>query len=99
MRSRQTLRLTLPGDDPPARRVTVTLGRPGHADPRRSVTVWTKRATSSDAAGHRWRVRLPRIIRDTTFVGIRIAYTGSRPPAVNGSAQFVTGVLLACQRS
>lgn len=98
LRPRQTLRLTIPADDPAARRVTVTLGRAGHADHRRAVTVWTERATASDAAGHRWHVRLPRNIRDATFVGIRIAYTGAQPPAVNGSAQFVTGTRLACPR-
>lgn len=98
VRPRQTLRLTLPADDPAARRVTVTLGRPGRADPERAVNMWTKRATGSDADGHRWRVKLPRRVRDATFVSIRIAYTGARPPAVNGSAQFVTGTRLACAR-
>jgi hypothetical protein len=89
--------LTLPADDPAARRVTITLGRPGRARRTRAVTVWKKRAAAFGTAGHRWRVRLPRRLGDATFIGIEVRYTGADPPlAVNGTADFVTGLRLAC---
>lgn len=96
VRPRQTLRLNLPEVDPAARRVIVVLGRSGRTRPNRAVTIWTKRAAATGTTGRRWRVRLPRDVRDASFVSARISYTGSRPPAVNGSARFIMGVRLAC---
>jgi len=96
VRPRQTLLLTLPAHDPTARRVIVALGRPGRNRTTQAVTTWTKRATASGTNGRRWRIRLPRNLQDATFITARIAYTGAQPPAVNGSAQFVTGMHLAC---
>lgn len=95
VRPRQTVVVTL--DDPTvASRVIVTLGRPGRADRSRAVTLWTKRASAVGSDGHRWRVRLPRRLRDATYLGTSVSYIGAEPPAVNGSADFVTGVRSAC---
>lgn len=92
----QRLRLAVPQGDPAVRRVVVALGRPGRARSTSAVTIWTKQAMSSGEDDRLWLVTLPRELRGATFASIQIAYTGSRPPAVNGSARFLLGVRRAC---
>lgn len=96
VRPRQSVVLTFAATDPPARVVTVTLGRPKRVDRTQAVTLWAKRATAVSSDGHRWRVRLPRRLRDATFLGTSVGYPAVPPPGRSGAADFVTGVRWSC---